>query len=344
MLNALTARSLEIFRCIVESYMDTGAPIGSVTLARKMGSNLSSATLRNIMAYLEEAGLLYAPHTSAGRLPTEAGLSFFVNGVLEVGNLSAQERREIESQYVGQEKNIDTILQQASAALSGLAQGAGLVLAPKNEANLTHLEFVPLDTGRALVILVLQDGSVENRLISLPLGFPVSSLVKAGNYMNTHFSGMSLGSAQKKLEKLMRAERQELDDLSEHLVDAGIAAWVDLGRDASLIVHGQANLLNDVHHMQDLERVRHILSILETQEGLLDLLKGSQEGDGVQIFIGADNKLCQMSGCSLVVAPFKNMAGHVIGSLGVIGPSRLNYARVIPMVDYTAKIVGKILG
>ncbi len=341
----LNERSREIFRLIVEAYVETGEPVGSRTLSRRGNFDLSPATIRNVMSDLEEAGLLFSPHTSAGRLPTEAGLRLFVNGLLELGGLSEEERSGIDGRLIGSGKSLAQALEEATSALSGLSRCAGLVVAPKIERRaLKHLEFVPLNPGRALVVLVTEDGLVENRLIDVPLGTPPSTLVAAGNYLNARLVGQTIDEAKLTILAEIDSRRAQLDELTARLVEAGLASWAGGNEGSALIVRGQANLLEDVTALADLERLRTLFDLLETREAMVRLLDATREGEGVQIFIGADNPLFGVTGCSMIVAPYSNRNEHVVGAIGVIGPTRLNYARIIPLVDYTAKVIGNLLG
>jgi heat-inducible transcriptional repressor len=344
LISELNERSREIFRQIVDAYVETGEPVGSRTLSRRSHLDLSPATIRNVMADLEEAGLLYAPHTSAGRLPTEAGLRLFVNGLLEIGGVSEDEREAIESRCAAAGKSLGQALEGATAALAGLSRCAGLVVAPKTERPLRHLEFVPLSPGRALVVLVTEDGVVENRIVEVPLGVPPSTLVQASNYLNARLVGRSLDEAKAQLALDIESQRAQLDDLTRKVVEAGLASWAGGAEGSALIVRGQAKLLDDVTALADLERLRTLFDMLETKETLLKLLESTREGHGVQIFIGADNALFSVAGCSVIVAPYTNSREQVVGAIGVIGPTRINYARIIPLVDYTAKVVGRLLG
>jgi heat-inducible transcriptional repressor len=342
----LNERSREIFRMVVDAYVETGEPVGSRTLSRRGHLDLSPATIRNVMSDLEDAGLLFARHTSAGRLPTEAGLRLFVNGLLELGGLSEEERRSIDGRLVAAGKSLAQALEEATAALSGLSRCAGLVVAPKTERRaLRHIEFVPLSLERALVVMVTEDGLVENRLIEMPVGTPPSTLVAAGNYLNSRLVGRNIDEAKAAIAADVESKRAQLDELTAKLVEAGLASWAGSGGERSaLIVRGQANLLEDVTALADLERLRTLFDMLETKESMLRLLDATREGEGVQIFIGSDNPLFGVAGCSMIVAPYANSREQVVGAIGVIGPTRINYARIIPLVDYTAKVIGRLLG
>ena len=344
---ALNERSREIFRHIVDAYVETGEPVGSRTIARKLNGFLSPATIRNVMADLEYAGLLFAPHTSAGRLPTEAGLRMFVSGLLQVGGLDAEERKAIDAHCQDAGRSSEDVLDQATGTLAGLAQCAGLVLAPKVEAPLKHIEFVNLKPGRALVVMINESGVVENRLIDVPADLPPSALVEAGNFLAAHLTGKTIAEARSDILADLDSRRAQLDELTTKVVKAGLATWggpSNAGaRDAALIIKGQSNLLNNVTGLEDLESIRHLFTVLEAREQMVRVLDLVGRADGVQIFIGAQNELFGMAGCSMVVAPFQNAREQIVGAIGVIGPARLNYARIIPMVDYTAKLVGRML-
>jgi len=340
----LSERSREIFRLIVDSYVQTGEPMGSRTLSRLLGQHLSPATIRNVMADLEDAGLLYSPHTSAGRLPTEAGLRLFVHGFLELGNLGEDERRNIESLCAARGKSVPQALEEATLALSGLSRCAGIVVVPTQERPLKHIEFVPLGPGRALVVLVTEDGLVENRVIEVPLGLPPAALVSAGNFLGAKLVGRTIEEARAEIEGDVASHKAQLDELTARVVSTGLASWGGGDSDTALIVRGQANLLGDVHAITDLERLRTLFEMLETKETVLRLLDASKQGEGVQIFIGADSHLFGVAGCSVIIAPYQNSREQIVGAIGVIGPTRLNYARIIPMVDYTAKMIGRLMG
>ncbi len=342
----LDERSRQIFRQIVDSYLESGTPVGSRNLSRVLSMSLSPASIRNVMSDLEHMGLIYAPHTSAGRLPTERGLRFFVDAMLEVGNLDDQARQEIDAQLGTSSAPVNgSVLTHASQMLSGLSQGAGLVLTGKREVPLKHVEFVRIEDARALVVLVAQDGAVENRIVDIPKGMPHSSLVEASNFLNAGLHGRTLEQAKADLSAVMESQKQELDQLTAKLVESGIASWAGMKSGArNLIVRGRANLLEDVSVDEDLERVRLLFEDLENKSELIELLDSAEAGDGVRIFIGSENNLFSMSGSSLVVAPYHDNEDNVVGVLGVIGPTRINYGRIIPVVNYTAQMLGKMLG
>ncbi|MEE9250853.1 MAG: heat-inducible transcriptional repressor HrcA [Alphaproteobacteria bacterium] len=339
----LNERSREVFRRIVESYVETGEPVGSRTLSGRLNVALSPATIRNVMADLQETGLLYAPHTSAGRLPTEAGLRLFVDGLLEIGGLTAEERADIDSKCAAAGKSVEEALEEATAALSGLSRCAGLVFAPKSETALKHIEFLSLGEGRVLVAMVTDKDVVENRLIDVPVGVPHSALIEAGNYLNARLVGRTLTEARAEILKELEEQRSQLDRIVSGLVEAGLATWAGESKTGYLIVRGQAKLLENITAIEELERVRALFQALERKETVVRLLELANKAEGVQIFIGADNELFSLAGCSMVVAPFANSSEKIVGAIGVVGPTRINYARIIPMVDYTAKVVGRLI-
>jgi heat-inducible transcriptional repressor len=340
----LNERSREIFHRIVESYLATGEPVGSRNLSRIIPMTLSPASVRNVMQDLEQLGLIYAPHTSAGRLPTELGLRFFVDALMQIGDLSDKDRTAIEGQVAGAGRTVENVLNEASGLLSGLTHAAGVVLTAKANVRMKHIEFVRLEPERALVILVAEDGTVENRLLNLPIGLPTSSLTEASNFLNAHIRGRTLADAKAELEKALEAGHAELDQLTQKIVAAGFASWSGGERDErKLIVRGHANLLDDLKAVEDLERVRRLFDELETKRGIADLLGRAERAEGVRIFIGSENKLFSLSGSSTIIAPYRDASGGLVGVIGVIGPTRLNYARIVPMVDYTARIVSRVL-
>lgn len=346
-LQSLDARARDIFRRIVESYLRDGEPLGSRNLSRLLPSSLSPATVRNVMSDLEHLGLIYSPHVSAGRLPTDRGLRFFIDAFMEVGDLGEEERRSIEAQVraSGQGTSVEHMLTEASQLLSGMSRGAGLVLAGKSEAPIKHIEFIQLEPRRALVILVSESGDVENRVMELPAGVTISQLQEASNFLNAHVRGRTLAEARIEVARRKDQTRAALDALSQDLVERGLAVWAGAEAEspARLIVRGRANLLENVTAQADLDLLRRLFDDLETQEGLIQLLNLAEEGSGVRIFIGSENRLFSLSGSSLVVAPYRDKEARVIGALGIIGPTRLNYARVVPMVDYTAQLVSRML-
>jgi heat-inducible transcriptional repressor len=342
-LTDMDARARDIFRRIVESYLETGEPVGSRTLSRA-GISLSPASIRNTMQDLTQLGLLGAPHVSAGRLPTHAGLRLFVDGLMEVGNVAEVDRRSIEARLLAHGRNYEDALNEASAILSGLAGGAGVVVTPVRDAGVSHVEFVALSGDRTLAIMVFDDGSVENRLMRLPEGVTPSSLQAASNFLNARLRGRTLQETKIDLRAELDQARRELDDAAARLVEDGLAAWGGgEAADRALIVRGRANLLEDRETLEDLERVRSLFEDLEQKEQLISLLDGVRDGEGVRIFIGAETRLFSLSGSAVIAAPYMTGSQRVVGAIGVIGPARLNYARIIPLVDYTARVLGQVM-
>jgi heat-inducible transcriptional repressor len=341
--NDLNERSRAIFRQIIETYLSTGEPVGSRNVSRRLPMTLSPASVRNVMADLEALGLIYAPHTSAGRLPTETGLRLFVDGLLEIGDLAQDERAQIEAQISGP-RGISELMAEASEMLSGLSRCAGMVLTEKLIHRIKHIEFVSLDAKRALIVLVGEDGAIENRILDLPQGLPPSALTQASNYLNSRIAGATLAEARKRIEEELAAKKAQLDELTAKVVQSGLAQWSG-GKDESksLIVRGQSHLLKDLNAVEDLERIRMLFDDLESKREIMQLLTLTEQADGVRIFIGSENQLFSLSGSSLIVAPFSDTEHKIVGVLGVIGPTRINYARIIPMVDYTARLVSRLL-
>jgi heat-inducible transcriptional repressor len=338
----LDERAREIFRRVVEGYLETGEPVGSRTLS-KGGVHLSSASIRNTMQDLTQLGLLGAPHVSAGRIPTHAGLRLFVDGLLEVGDIAEDDRRAIETRLSAKGRNFEEALNEATAILSGLAGGAGVVVSPVRDAGVKHVEFVALSADQALAVMVFEDGVVENRLMKLAAGVTPSSLQEASNFMNARLRGRTLGEAGAEVRTELDAARRQLNEAAARLVEDGMAAWGG-GEDAqrALIVRGRANLLHDRETLDDLERVRMLFDDLEQKEQLIGLLDDVREAQGVRIFIGAETRLFSLSGSAVIAAPYMTGRQKVLGAIGVIGPARLNYARVIPLVDYTARVLSQV--
>lgn len=345
-LRELNDRSREVFKRIVETYLATGEPVGSRNLSRALPMTLSPASVRNVMSDLEALGLIYAPHTSAGRLPTQSGLRLFVDGLLEIGDVDETERTEIERRMAdgSRHRAVEEFLAEAGDMLSGLSRCAGVVLVEKQSKALKHVEFVQLEAGRALAVLVSEDGDVENRVVALPDGLPLASLNEASNYLNARIGGLTLAEARARIETEIEARRAQLDALTARVVTDGLATWSgSAGDQKSLIVCGRSHLLEDVRAMEDLERVRLLFEDLDTKKDLIQLLGLAEGAEGVRIFIGSENKLFSLSGSSLIVSPFEDSEHRIVGVLGVIGPTRLNYARIIPMVDYTARLLGRLV-
>jgi len=346
-LSKLDQRSREIFRRLVDSYLRSGEPIGSRHISKILPMALSPASVRNVMQDLEALGLLYAPHPSAGRLPTQAGLRFFVDSLLEYGGLAREEKAMIRHsvQAAAADGGFDGALARATGLISDMSHAAGLVTTTKDNLRLKHLEFVRLDEARALAVLVGEDGSVENRVIATPPGLPTSALVEAANYFNSFARGRTIAEARVEIDEARHAAQNELDALTARLIDAGLASWAGLAETRrQLIVRGQANLIGDMQAAEDLERVRLLFTDLETKNDVIDLLQRAETGEGVKIFIGSENKLFSLSGSATIAAPLRAAEGSIAGVLGVIGPTRLNYGRIVPLVEYAAQVLGDLKG
>ncbi len=347
MIQDLNQRSRTIFRQIVDTYILTGEPVGSRTLSHKLNNPLSPASIRNVMADLEDSGLIFSPHKSAGRVPTDIGLRLFVDGMLEMGNLSQEERTTIRVQCQERGHNAEDILTRATSMLSGLSSCASLVIAPKNDQPLKHIEFVYLSPGQALVVMVSEGDDVENRIINIPIGLTPAALTQAGNYLNAQLVGRTFAEAKQQIEQELKNQQAELDNLTRSVVEQGLAVWAgnqstDVVHD-NLIIRGQAKILDNMDAIHDLERIRRLFSDLESKKDLIDLLESAREADGVRIFIGSENNLFSLSDSSVIASPYMDGKNNILGVIGVIGPTRLDYARIIPLVDYTAKVIGKIL-
>ncbi|MDW3180533.1 heat-inducible transcriptional repressor HrcA [Roseobacter sp.] len=343
-LGEMNDRSREVFRRVVEGYLEDGVPVGSRTLTRDFSEKVSAATIRNVMQDLEYLGLLDSPHVSAGRIPTQMGLRMFVDGLLEIGNPDETDREKIDATLGSNEQDVSGLLDRVGSALSGVTHGASLVLTPKHEAPIKHIEFVSLSPDRSLVVLVFADGHVENRLFTPPPGQTPSSMREAANFLNALIEGKTLSEVHSTIQGEIATRRQEIDSLARDLVESGLAVWEGEGDQIErLIVRGRSNLLSEEGEAEDLERIRHLFDDLERKRDIAEFLELAEEGDGVRIFIGSENKLFSLSGSSLVVSPYMNADRKIIGAVGVIGPTRLNYGRIVPIVNYTAQLVGKLI-
>lgn len=345
MITELNDRTRRILKLVVDAYVETGEPIGSRAISEKLGMSLSPATIRHAMAELEDRGLLYAPHTSAGRLPTESGMTVFVEGLLELDHLSRDEQSQIEAKMnAARGQTLTDVLEQTSRFLSGLSSCAGLVFAPKSEDPVRQVEFVLLGPGRALAVLVTSAGMIENRLLDVTTDITATELTRAANYLNSRIADKTLSQAAAQIRTDLQADRTQLDGLTTRVVEAGIASLAPDADGGHLFIKGQANLLDDVTALADLERIRSLFDALETKESMLKLLQATTQGEGVKIYIGAENKLFNHSGCSMIVSPYRSQDARVMGAIGVIGPTCLNYGRIIPVINYTSQIIGRILG
>ena len=344
-IDKLTERSREVFRCLVETYINTGEPVGSRTFAKSLHEDLSSSTVRNVMQDLEESGLLGSSHSSSGRFPTEKGLRLFVDGLLEISDMAKETREELDKSIKGDENEIHPFLDRVGSILSGLTAGASLVLAPKLESAIKQIEFFSLSIDKALVVLVTSDGQVENRIFNPPKGLTASAMREAGNFLNSILSGHTISEVREIIIQEIEQNQSHLDKITHKLIKSGIAAWapdVLSGRDR-LIIRGRSNLIGDFEDNYDIERIRVLFDDFERKRDLEQLLDLTEEGHGVRVFIGSENKLFSLSGSSLVFSPYMNSESKIIGAVGVIGPTRLNYGRIVPIVDYTAQLVGKMI-
>jgi heat-inducible transcriptional repressor len=344
LLAEMNDRSREVFRRVVEGYLASGDPVGSRTLTRTMQEKVSAATIRNVMQDLEFLGLLDSPHVSAGRIPTQLGLRMFVDGLLEIGVVADADREKIDASLGANDRDVPALLDKIGATLSGITHGASLVLTPKREAPIRHIEFVSLSPDRALVVLVFADGTVENRIFTPPPGQTPSSMREAANFVNALAEGRTLSDLRQTMGHEILLRRQEIDSLARDLVESGMALWENAGEPHErLIVRGRANLIDDAAEAQDVNRIRSLFDDLERKRDIAEFLDLTEQGEGVRIFIGSENKLFSLSGSSLVVSPYMNADRKIIGAVGVIGPTRLNYGRIVPIVDYTAQLVGKLI-
>jgi heat-inducible transcriptional repressor len=332
-----------IFRLVVEGYLESGSPMGSKTLSAESGINLSPASIRSVLGELEALGLLSAPHTSAGRMPTEIGLRLFVDGMMQVAEPTAEERAAIEWR-LSNAGPIEAALEATSAVLSDISGAAGMVMVPRREPHLAQMSIVPLDQGRALAVLVGEDGSIENRVLNLLPGSSMAALQEASNYISARLAGRTLAEAARVMQAEIASGRSALDSASRGLVERGLAIWSeDAAQRQVLIVRGQSKLL-DEEALGDIERVRLLIDDLEDKQSIAELLDRARDAEATRIFIGSENRLFALSGSSVIAAPYRDREGRVVGVLGVIGPTRLNYARVVPMVDFTARSLGKLIG
>ena len=343
-LSDMNERTREVFRRVVEGYLTSGEPVGSRTLTRSLSEKVSAATVRNVMQDLEHLGLLDSPHVSAGRIPTQMGLRMFVDSLLEVGTVAHEDQERIDATLGTTDQDVASLLDEVGAALSVITRGASVVLAPKREAAIRHIEFVSLAADRALVVLVFADGQVENRVFVPPPGQTPSSMREAANFLNALAEGRTLSELRTNMTREIAHRRQEIDSLARDLVESGLALWENAGEASErLIVRGRSNLIDSVSDQTDIERIRVLFDDLERKRDIAEFLNLTEAGEGVRIFIGSENKLFSLSGSSLVVSSYMNADRKIIGAVGVIGPTRLNYGRIVPIVDYTAQLVGRLV-
>jgi len=340
----MDTRSREVFQQIVENYLSSGEPVGSRSLTQTLTKSVSASTIRNVMQDLEVLGLLNSPHTSAGRIPTELGLRMFVDAIMEVGEVREQDKQKIDNTLDTDQPQINSMLDRVGFALSGLTQSASLVLCPKHEASIKHIEFVSLAEDRTLVVLVFVDGSVENRFFVPPKGQTPSSMREAANFLNNIGVGHTVSEMRTRIQGEISKNKKELNALASELVELGVAVWENKSvTEERLIVRGRSKLLNENTDEQGIDKIKSLFDDLERKRDIAKFLQLTEEGEGVRIFIGSENKLFSLSGSSLIISPYINSERKIIGAVGVIGPTRLNYGRIVPIVDYTAQAVGKLI-
>ena len=339
----LSEKSKQIFKGVVESYLETGEPAGSETILKKTGIDISPASIRSILANLQKEGLLYAPHISAGRLPTDKGMRFFVDGLLEFGRLTTNEQENIKSQCRSRGTSFQEVLDEASKTISGLSNCAGIVVAPKFQNKIKHIEFIRLNTNQVMSIIASENGLVENRILNTKNNYNDNILKQVSNYLNSNFSGKTIDEIKENIQEKIRNSKSELDALSSRLMQEGIVEIAPDNESPYIFLHGQSSLLGDEIVSKDLDQIRNLFDDIENKSNFLDILDNTSKGQGVQIFIGSQNFLFKHSGLSMVMAPYKNKEQKIIGAIGVVGPTRLNYAKIVPLVDYTSKVIGRML-
>ena len=339
----LTDRTKQIFKTVVESYLETGSPSGSETVLKKAGLDISSASIRSILSNLQKEGLLFSPHTSSGRVPTEKGMRFFVDGLLEFGRISKSEKENIEQLSASKSKSYQEVLDEASRSISGLSNYAGIVIAPKYQKNLKHLEFIRLNNSQIMSILAYENGEIENRIIEDGGKFTNSQLLETSNYLSEKFKNKNINEIKKIIESEITNSRSNLEEISKKLVNKGIVEIDPNMNNPYIFLHGQSKLLKDEIISKDLDQIRQLFDDIENKTTFIDILENAGRAKGVQIFIGSKNFLFKHSGLSMVMAPYKNKKQEIVGAIGVVGPTRLNYSKIVPLVDYTSKIIGKVI-
>jgi|TARA_B110000438_G_scaffold298999_1_gene348305 heat-inducible transcriptional repressor len=340
----LSDRSKQIFKGLVENYLETGDPAGSQTILKKIGINISAASIRSILANLQKEGLLYAPHTSAGRLPTEKGMAFFVDGLLEFGRLTKNEQESIKSQCQSKGSSFEDVLDRASKTISGLSNCAGIVVAPKYQNKIKHIEFIKLSSNQIMSIIACENGIIENRILDVKNDYKESNLKQVSNYLNSKFMGSTIENIKSSIQKEIKVSKSELDLLSSRLVKEGVFEVAPNKENPYIFLHGQSSLLEDEMVSKDLDQLRNLFDDIENKSNFLNILENTIDAQGVQIFIGSKNFLFKHSGLSMVMAPYKNNEQKIIGAIGVVGPTRIDYAKIVPLVDYTSKVIGRIIG
>jgi heat-inducible transcriptional repressor len=339
----LTDRTKQIFKTVVETYLETGSPSGSKTVLKKTGLDISSASVRLILSNLQKEGLLFSPHISAGRVPTEKGMRFFVDGLLEFGRISKSEKENIEQLTASKSKSYQEVLDEASRSISGLSNYAGIVIAPKYQKNLKHLEFIRLNNTQIMSILAYENGEIENRIIEDFGKFTNTQLLETSNYLSEKFKNKNISEIKKIIETEISSSKSSLEEISKKLVKKGIVEIEPKINNPYIFLHGQSKLLKDEIISKDLDQIRQLFDDIENKSTFMDILENASKAEGVQIFIGSKNFLFKHSGLSMVMAPYKNKEQEIVGAIGVVGPTRLNYSKIVPLVDYTSKIIGKVI-
>ena len=331
-------RAQTLLKTLIERYIADGQPVGSRTLSKYSGLELSPATIRNVMADLEDLGLIVSPHTSAGRVPTPKGYRLFVDTLLTVQPLQYDQTERIQGQLRGDEPQ--RVLAQAASLLSNLSHFAGVVLTPRRSSLFRQVEFMRLSDRRILLIIVTPEGDVQNRILHTERDYTPSQLVEAANFINAHFAGLALESIRERLRGELASLRDDITVLMQRAIEASGKALTE--ESEPVVISGERNLLGIADLSDNMERLRRLFDMFDQRSGLLQLLDASSHAHGVQIFIGGESKLVPMDQMSVVVAPYE-VDGKIVGTLGVIGPTRMAYERVIPIVDITAKLVSTAL-
>lgn len=337
----LDLRARRVLRTLIAQYLVDGEPVGSRTLAKSSGLHVSPATIRNIMSDLEDVGLVSSPHTSAGRVPTPRGLRLFVDSLIELKPLPAEEMARLQSEMPRQPATTRDLLDSTSVLLSAVTHFVGVVTVPRQaDFPLRHIDFVALPDARVLVILVFADNQVQNRVVQLAKPLPASTLGQAANYLNSHFVGLRLDDIRAHLLRELRAAGSELNRMLSNAVDLAAASFAPDG-EADVVLSGQTNLMG-YQELSDLDRLRDLFDTFQRKRDLLQLMEICARAPGVRLFIGEESGYSALDGCSVVTAPY-GASGRVLGSVGVIGPTRMAYAKVIPVVQATADLLSDAL-
>jgi heat-inducible transcriptional repressor len=334
----LSERAQLLLKTLVERYITEGQPVGSRALSKYSGLDLSPASIRNVMADLEEMGFIASPHTSAGRVPTARGYRFFVDTLLTIKPLDMIQINQLEGQL--HSENTQKLVTSASHILSDLTRFAGVVMTPRRSSGFRHIEFIRLSEKRVLLILVTPEGDVQNRVIVTERSYSPSELIEAGNLLNQNYAGLTFEEVKKRIHEELKKLREDMTELMAAALEAGSQAVTESAEE--VVISGESNLLG-VHDLSsNMASLRRLFDLFERKTGLLQLLDISSRAQGVQIFIGGESGLVPLDECSVVTAPYE-VDGQVVGTVGVIGPTRMAYERVIPIVDITAKLLSSAL-